>query len=78
MGGEIEFSPRGDVTSTRTGCSSIMVNGATRDVPVFINMGMPLFSKDGKGHVGAVRSGLTSWNYQTPVRLGDVTIAPGD
>lgn len=81
LGGETGSSPSGDVTSVRAmvnGCSGIVVYGAMRDVPAFINMGLPLFTKDGKGHAGAVRPGLTSWDYQTPVRVGDVTVVPGD
>lgn len=81
LGGDTGSSPSGDVTSVRAmvnGCSGIIVNGAMRDVPAFISMGMPLFTKDGKGHAGAVRPGLTSWDYQTPVQIGDVTIVPGD
>ncbi len=81
LGGETRSSPSGDVTSVRAmvnGCSGIVVYGAMRDVPAFIQMGLPLFTKDGKGHAGAVRPGLTSWDYQTPVRVGDVTVIPGD
>ena len=81
LGGDTGSSPSGDVTSVRAmvnGCSGIIVNGAMRDVPAFISMGLPLFTKDGKGHAGAVRPGLTSWDYQTPVQVGDVTIVPGD
>jgi regulator of RNase E activity RraA len=81
LGGDIGSSPSGDVTSTRAmvkGCSGIVVYGAMRDVPAFINMGLPLFTLNGKGHAGAVRPGLTSWDYQTPVQVGDITIVPGD
>jgi len=81
LGGDINSSPSGDVTSTRAmvnGCSGIVVNGAMRDVPAFITMGIPLFTKNGKGHSGAVRPGVTSWDYQPPVQVGAVTIVPGD
>ena len=81
MGGDMHSSPSGDVTSTRAmvkGCAGIIVNGVMRDVPAFINMGMPLFTIDGKGHASAVIPRMTSWDYQTPVRVGDVTVVPGD
>jgi len=81
MGGDIESSPSGDVTSVRAmanGCAGIVVYGAMRDVPAFISMGLPLFTKDGKGHASGVRPRMTSWDYQTPVKVGAVTIVPGD
>lgn len=81
LGGNTGSSPSGDVTSTRAmmkGCAGIVVNGVMRDVPAFVNMGMPLFTKDGKGHAAAVKPGMTSWDYQTPVRVGEITVVPGD
>ena len=81
MGGDLHSSPSGDVTSTRAmvnGCSGIIVNGVMRDIPAFINMGMPLFTIDGKGHASGVKPRKTSWDYQVPIQVGDVTIVPGD
>ena len=80
-GGELEASPSGDVTSTRAmvrGASGIVVDGAMRDVPAFVEMGLPLFTLEGRGHASAVKPLMVSWDYQVPVRIGDVTVIPGD
>ena len=81
MGGEMESSPSGDVTSTRAmvnGAAGIVVDGTMRAIPAFITMGLPLFTRDGKGHASAVSPLSMSWDYQVPVRIGKVTIIPGD
>lgn len=81
MGGELEASPSGDVTTTRAmvrGAAGAVVDGVMRDVPAFVEMGFPLFTRDGRGHAGAVSPLTMSWDYQVPVRIGDVTVAPGD
>ena len=81
MGGEMEATPSGDVTSVRAmmqGAAGIVVDGAMRDVPAFINMRMPLFTRGGKGHAAAVSPLTMSWDYQVPVRIGNVTVVPGD
>lgn len=80
-GGEMESSPSGDITSLRAvvlGCAGIIVEGVMRDTSAFIEMGLPLFTRDGKGHAAGVKPGLSSWDYQIPVRVGKVTIVPGD
>ena len=81
IGGELESSPTGDVTSTRAmvrGAAGIVVDGAIRDVPAFVEMGLPLFTRDGRGHASSVAPLMMSWDYQVPVRIGDVTVIPGD
>ena len=81
IGGELESSPSGDVTSTRAmvrGAAGIVVDGAMRDVPAFVEMGLPLFTRDGRGHASSVTPLMMSWDYQVPVRIGDVTVIPGD
>ncbi len=80
-GGELEASPSGDVTATRAmvrGAAGVVVDGAMRDIPAFVEMGLPLFTRDGRGHAAAVSPLTMSWDYQVPVRIGDVTVAPGD
>jgi 5-oxopent-3-ene-1,2,5-tricarboxylate decarboxylase / 2-hydroxyhepta-2,4-diene-1,7-dioate isomerase len=81
MGGHLESSPSGDVSCLAAmvnGCAGVVVEGVMRDVPAFINMGLPLFTRDGRGHTAAGSSEVMSWDYQIPVRVGDVTVAPGD
>lgn len=81
FGGELQSSPSGDVTSTRAmvrGAAGVVVDGAMRDVPSFVEMGLPLFTKDGRGHASAMQPLMMSWDYQIPVRIGDVTVVPGD
>ena len=79
-GGELEASPSGDVTSTRAmvrGAAGVVVDGAMRDVPAFVEMGLPLFTRDGRGHAASISPLTMAWDYQVPVRIGDVTVAPG-
>jgi regulator of RNase E activity RraA len=78
-GGETRAAVTGDVTTTRflyKGGNGVIVDGALRDVPEFAQMPFQVFLR--RGQAAAVSPVLMSVDYQVPVRIGSVTVAPGD
>lgn len=78
-GGEIRAGVTGGVTTMRflvRGGSGIVVDGALRDTPEFEAMPIQTFVR--RGHASSVSPILMSVDYQVPVRIGSVTVIPGD
>jgi len=78
-GGETRSSVSGDVTTTRflyRGGAGIVVDGAMRDMPELARMHIQVYLR--RGQAAAVSPILMSVDYQVPVRIGSVTVAPGD
>src|SRR5690348_11109578 len=69
----------GAITTTRflmRGGSGIVVDGCMRDVPDLTAMPISIYLRC--GHASSVSPILMSVDYQVPVRIGGVTIIPGD
>jgi regulator of RNase E activity RraA len=78
-GGETHSTVSGALTTTRflmRGGSGIMVDGCMRDVPDLAAMAIGIYLRC--GHASSVSPILMSVDYQVPVRIGSVTIVPGD
>jgi regulator of RNase E activity RraA len=78
-GGETRSAVSGGVTTTRflvRGGSGIVVDGAMRDVPELAAMHIQVYMR--RGQAAAVSPVQMSVDYQVPVRIGDVTVVPGD
>lgn len=78
-GGEIRSAVTGDVTTTRflyRGGAGIVVDGALRDVPELQGMHFQVYMR--RGQAAAVSPIMMSVDYQVPVRIGSVTVIPGD
>jgi regulator of RNase E activity RraA len=78
-GGETRSAVSGDVTTTRflyRGGAGIVVDGAMRDVPELDRMNLQVFMR--RGQAAAVSPIMMSLDYQVPVRIGSVTVIPGD
>lgn len=78
-GGDTRSAVSGEITTVRflaRGGTGLIVDGALRDVPEIA--GMPLQVYHRRGQAAAVRPNLMSVDYQVPVRIGNVTIRPGD
>ena len=78
-GGDTRSAVSGEITTIRflaRGGTGLIVDGALRDVPEIA--GMPLQVYQRRGQAAAVRPNLMSVDYQVPVRIGSVTIQPGD
>jgi regulator of RNase E activity RraA len=78
-GGETHSTISGAITTTRflmRGGSGIVVDGCMRDVPDLTAMPISIYLRC--GHASSVSPILMSVDYQVPVRIGGVTIVPGD
>jgi len=79
VGGDTRSAVSGEITTIRflaRGGTGLIVDGALRDVPEIA--GMPLQVYQRRGQAAAVRPNLMSVDYQVPVRIGNVTVRPGD
>jgi regulator of RNase E activity RraA len=78
-GGETHSSVTGAMTSTRLimrGGSGVVVDGGMRDIPDLRAMPISVYVRC--GHASSVSPILMSVDYQVPVRIGSVTVIPGD
>ncbi len=78
-GGDTRSAVSGDVTTTRflvRGGSGLIIDGGMRDMPELGGMHLQVYTR--RGQAAAVRPNLMSVDYQAPVRIGNVTVAPGD
>ena len=78
-GGDTRSAVSGEITTVRflaRGGTGLIVDGAIRDVPEIA--GMPLQVYQRRGQASSVRPNLMSVDYQVPVRIGNVTVRPGD
>lgn len=78
-GGDTRSAVSGEITTIRflaRGGTGLIVDGALRDIPEIA--GMPLQAYQRRGQAAAVRPNLMSVDYQVPVRIGNVTVRPGD
>lgn len=78
-GGETRSTVSGAMVTTRfvaRGGAGILVDGCMRDVPDLTAMPISIYLRC--GHASSVSPILMSVDYQVPVRIGSVTIVPGD
>ncbi len=78
-GGDTRSAVSGEITTIRflaRGGTGLVVDGAMRDVPEIAGMPIQLYQR--RGQAAAVRPNLMSVDYQVPVRIGNVTVRPGD
>jgi regulator of RNase E activity RraA len=78
-GGETRSAVTGVMTTTRffaRGGSGMIADGAFRDVPAMAKMPIQVYMR--RGHAAAVSPVMMSVDYQVPVRIGGVTVIPGD
>lgn len=78
-GGETRAGVSGGVTTVRflvRGGAGLVVDGAMRDVPEL--EAMPIQTYMRRGHASSVAPLMMSVDYQVPVRIGSVTVIPGD
>ena len=78
-GGETRAGVSGGVTTIRflvRGGAGLVIDGAMRDVPEL--EAMPIQTYMRKGHASSVAPLMMSVDYQVPVRIGAVTVIPGD
>lgn len=78
-GGETRAAVSGSVTTIRflaRGGAGIVVDGAMRDAPELAGMHIQTYMR--RGQAAAVNPVQMSVDYQVPVRIGSVTVVPGD
>lgn len=78
-GGETRAGVSGGVTTLRflvRGGAGLVIDGAMRDVPEL--EALPIQTYMRRGHASSVSPLLMSVDYQVPVRIGSVTVIPGD
>jgi len=78
-GGETRSTVSGAMVTTRflmRGGAGIVVDGCMRDVPDLAAMPASFYLKC--GHASSVSPLMMSVDYQVPVRIGGVTVMPGD
>jgi regulator of RNase E activity RraA len=78
-GGETRAGVSGGVTTIRflvRGGAGLVIDGAMRDVPEL--EAMPIQTYMRRGHASSVSPIMMSVDYQVPVRIGSVTVIPGD
>lgn len=78
-GGEMRAGVSGGVTTLRflvRGGAGLVVDGAMRDVPELEAMPVQTYMR--RGHASSVAPLMMSVDYQVPVRIGSVTVIPGD
>ena len=79
VGGDTRSAVSGEITTLRflaRGGTGLVIDGALRDVPEIAGMPLQVFQR--RGQAAAVRPHLMSVDYQVPVRIGNVTVRPGD
>lgn len=78
-GGETRSAVTGNVTGTRLayrGGVGMIADGAFRDVPALESMHLQIYMR--RGQAAGVAPVQMSVDYQVPVRIGSVTVIPGD
>ena len=78
-GGDTRSAVSGDVTTLRflvRGGAGMVIDGGMRDVPDLAGMPFQVYLRGGQA--SSVRPNLMSVDYQVPVRIGGVTVVPGD
>ena len=78
-GGETRAGVSGGVTTVRflvRGGAGLVIDGAMRDMPEL--EAMPIQTYMRRGHASSVAPLMMSVDYQVPVRIGSVTVIPGD
>src|SRR5688572_8259568 len=78
-GGETRAGVSGGVTTIRflvRGGAGLVIDGAMRDVPELERMPIQTYMR--RGHASSVSPLMMSVDYQVPVRIGNVTVIPGD
>ena len=78
-GGETHATVTGVMTTTRLmmrGGSGVVVDGCMRDIPDLAATPAAVYVRC--GHASTVSPVLMSVDYQVPVRIGSVTVVPGD
>jgi regulator of RNase E activity RraA len=78
-GGETRAGVSGGVTTIRflvRGGAGLVIDGAMRDIPEL--EAMPIQTYIRRGHASSVAPLMMSVDYQVPVRIGSVTVIPGD
>jgi 5-oxopent-3-ene-1,2,5-tricarboxylate decarboxylase/2-hydroxyhepta-2,4-diene-1,7-dioate isomerase len=78
-GGETRSGVSGGVTTIRflvRGGAGMVIDGAMRDVPELEAMHIQTYMR--RGHASSVSPIMMSVDYQVPVRIGSVTVIPGD
>lgn len=78
-GGETRSAVTGVMTTTRLvarGGVGMIADGAFRDVPGMAELPIQVYMK--RGQAASVSPGMMSVDYQVPVRIGGVTVIPGD
>jgi regulator of RNase E activity RraA len=78
-GGETRAGVSGGVTTVRflvRGGAGLVIDGAMRDVPELEAMHIQTYMR--RGHASSVSPIMMSVDYQVPVRIGSVTVVPGD
>lgn len=78
-GGETRSTVSGAMVTTRflmRGGAGILVDGCMRDVPDLSAMPASIYLRC--GHASSVSPLMMAVDYQIPVRIGGVTVAPGD
>ena len=78
-GGETRAGVSGGVTTIRflvRGGAGLVIDGAMRDVPELEAMHIQTYMR--RGHASSVSPIMMSVDYQVPVRIGSVTVIPGD
>jgi 5-oxopent-3-ene-1,2,5-tricarboxylate decarboxylase / 2-hydroxyhepta-2,4-diene-1,7-dioate isomerase len=78
-GGETRAGVSGGVTTIRflvRGGAGLVIDGAMRDIPEL--EAMPIQTYMRRGHASSVAPLMMSVDYQVPVRIGSVTVIPGD
>jgi regulator of RNase E activity RraA len=78
-GGETRAGVSGGVTTIRflvRGGAGMVIDGAMRDVPELEAMHIQTYMR--RGHASSVAPIMMSVDYQVPVRIGSVTVIPGD
>jgi regulator of RNase E activity RraA len=78
-GGETRAGVSGGVTTIRflvRGGAGMVIDGAMRDVPELERMHIQTYMR--RGHASSVSPIMMTVDYQVPVRIGSVTVIPGD
>lgn len=78
-GGETRSAVTGNMTATRLmvrGGVGMVADGAFRDVPTLAAMPLQIYMR--RGQAAGVSPVQMSVDYQVPVRIGSVTVVPGD
>lgn len=78
-GGDTRSGVSGAVTTLRAlvrGATGMVIDGGMRDVPELAGMHLQVYMR--RGQASSVSPNLMSVDYQVPVRIGNVTVAPGD